>query len=316
MFEYRPFHNRDVPKLVELWNFSQLGPGAALDITNDIFDSLVLAEPYFEKSGLIVAHEGKEILGYTQAGFGPNAAGTELNTDVGIISAVIVRTDYRRRGIGRELVARAEQYLREKGAKEILFGEAERRAPFYLGLYGSSECAGILESDPTAGLFLQALGWQPAERFLLLSRNITAKKDPFDPRLIAIKRQMKFGIMDKPPGASWWWMTRHGRFESLSFALVPNSGAAPPAFVSCWGMELHSACRGQRTVGLTDLVTIDSDRRKGYAKALVLEVLRRLREDQVTHVEMVVPADNTPAVNLFRALGFEVFDTGSVYRKR
>jgi ribosomal protein S18 acetylase RimI-like enzyme len=315
LIQYRPFHNTDPPKLTELWNFGRLGPGAAVEFSNDALDMLVLAAPYFDKRGLIVASEEKEVVGFVHAGFGANAEGTGLSKEQGVISAALVRIDFRRQGIGRELVRRAETYLREEGAREIFAGESGKRNPFYLGLYGGAECSGFLETDPAAAPFFGALGYVPAERHLILRRDITLKKDPFDPRGIAIKRSMKFGVMDHPPNANWWWKTRHGRFESLTFALVPNNGDPSPAFVTCWGMELHSANRGQRTVGLTDVHVTETECRKGYARVLLSEVIRRLREDMVTHVEVTVRDDNLPAINLFRSLAFEQQDAGVVYRK-
>lgn len=316
MIHYRPFHNTDPPKLTELWNFSHLGPGAAVEFCNDALDMLVLSEPYFDRRGLIVACEGSDVVGFVHAGFGSNPAGTGLQKDAGVISAVVVRMDYRRRGIGRELVRRAEAYLREAGAKEIFAGESANRNPFYLGLYGGAEASGFLETDVNAAPFFQAIGYTPAEKHLIFRRDISARsKDPFDPRGVAVKRTMKFGVMDHPPSANWWWMTRHGRFESLTFALIPNSGAPSPAFITCWGMELHGANRGQRTVGLTDVFVAEPDRRKGYARILITEVIRRLREDLVTNVEVTIRDDNAAAQGLFRGLSFEPQDAGVVFRK-
>jgi ribosomal protein S18 acetylase RimI-like enzyme len=133
--------------------------------------------------------------------------------------------------------------------------------------------------------------------------------------MLAVKRTMKFGVIDHPADATWWWMTRQGRFGSLTFVLVPNAGGPPPAEVTFWEMELHAATRGERTAGITDLKVGADERRKGYAKALLTEVIRRLREEMVTRVEVSIRSDNEAALNLFRALQFEQFDTGVVYRK-
>jgi len=312
---YRPFHNTDPPKIADLWNFGKLGPGAALEFPNDALDMLVLSEPYFDREGLILACDGTEVIGFIHAGFGPTADESGISTASGVICAVVVRMDYRRRGIGRELVARAEEYLRSKGAAEIFAGESGRRNPFYLGLYGGAESAGMLESDVNAAPFFTALGYLPAERYILMRRNIAEKNDPFDPRMLTVKRAMKFGVMDRPANATWWWMTRQGRFDSLTFVLVPNAGGPTPAEVTFWEMGLHAATRGERTAGITNLSVANSERRKGYAKSLLTEVIRRLRDELVTRVEVAIRDDNAPALNLFRALNFEEFDTGVVYRR-
>lgn len=315
MIEYRPFRNTDPPELTDLWNFGRLGPGAALEFPNEAFDMLVLAEPYFDRRGMILAWDGRELVGFVHAGFGANPEGTAIATDQGVICAVLVRMDYRHQGIGRQLVAKAEEYLRSRGASQIFAGESGRRNPFYLGLYGGAESAGFLESDLNAAPFMAAMGYQPVERFTLMRRDISEKKDPFDPRMMAVKRLVKFGVIDRPSDASWWWMTRYGRFGSLTFVLVPKDGGNPPAVVTFWEMELHAATRGERTAGITDLVVAAGERRKGYAKALITEVIRRLREESVTRVEVTIREDNIPAINLFRSLNFEPFDTGVVYVK-
>jgi len=315
LIEYRPFRNTDPPQISDLWNFAKLGPGAAREFPNDALDMLVLAEPYFDRRGLIVARDGKELVGFVHAGFGANDTGTAIATSTGVICAVVVRMDYRMQGIGRQLVAQAEEYLRSRGAATIYAGESGTRNPFYLGLYGGSESAGFLKSDENAEPFFARLGYQPAERFILMTRDISEKKDPFDPRLLMVKRTMKFGVLDHPLDATWWWLTRHGRFGSLTFNLIPNSGGAPPAEVTFWEMELHAANRGERTAGITGLTIAASERRKGYAKALLTEVIRRLRDEMVTRVEVTICEKNTPALNLFRALNFEQFDTGVVYQK-
>lgn len=315
MIEYRPFHNTDPPHLADLWNFGRLGPGAALEFPNDALDMLVLAEPYFDRKGLIVAHDAKEVVGFVHAGFGANAERTGICTDAGVICSVLVRMDYRRRGIARHLMALAEDYLRSRGAKEIFAGESGTRNPFYLGLYGGAESAGFLETDINAAPFFTALGYVPAERHLLFQRDISVKKDPFDPRMLTVKRAMKFGVMDRPTDATWWWLTRHGRFGSLTFALIPNAGGPPPAEVTFWEMELHAMTRGERTAGITGLSVAPNERRKGYAKALLTEVIRRLRDEMVTRVEVVINQENQSTIDLVKSLNFTQFDTGVVYKK-
>ena len=315
MIEYRPFRNTDLPHLNDLWNFGKLGPGAAKEFPNDAFDLLVLAEPYFDRHGLIVAVDGNEVVGFVHAGFGANALGTDICTEVGVICAILVRTDYRRQGVARELVKRAENYLKSRGALQVVAGESESRNPFYLGLYGGAESAGFLESDANATPFFAAVGYKPAERYILMRRDISDRKDPFDQRMLAVKRLMKFRVSDHPSEANWWWMTRYGRFGSLTFALVPNDGSPPPAEVTFWEMQFQGECRGERTAGITDLWVAPTARRKGYAKSLLTEVIRRLRDELLTKVEVTIRDTNVEALRLFESLNFEQFDAGVVYQR-
>lgn len=313
--EYRSFHNTDPPHILRLWHECELGRGAALGFPSDAFDLYVFAEPYFDKQGLIVAFSGAEMIGFVHAGFGSNPEGSALSREAGVICAVMVRPDFRRRGVGAELVARAENYLRTAGAQELYAGESAPRDPFYLGLYGGGKSVGFLESDVNAAPFLARLGYAPSQRYILFRRNIALKSEAFDPRLVTIRRKVQLAITDQPPNATWWWMTRQGRLDSLCFALVPQAGGAPLATVTCWGMDLHSITWRERTVGLLDFFVVEKERRKGYAKTLLLDVMRRLREEMVTHVEVAAPESNAAAIGLFRSTGFEQVDRGVVYRK-
>lgn len=282
----------------------------------EVLDMLVLAEPYFEKAGLIVACDGKQPVGFAHAGFGSDKREDRLDKSLGVLCVVLVHPDYRRQGIGSELVHRAEEYLVRSGATSLQAGEALPRNPFYMGLYGGSESVGFLESDAAAAPFLTKLGYLPAERYFLYRRDITQRNEPFDARLVPIRRKMQLLIGDAPSQPSWWWSTRQGRFDTLHFSLVPNTGGGDsPVGLSCWGMDFHSITRRQRTVGMLDLRVTESERRKGYGKAIVIEVIRRLREELVTHLEIAVREDNEPARKLFSGLGFEPADTGIVYRK-
>lgn len=315
MIAYRAFHNTDPPRIYRLWHECDLGRGAAQGFSRDALESLIFAELYFDKRGLIVACDGPNVVGYVHAGFGPNAEGTALSYESGTICAVMVHPDYRRRGIGRELIARAEAYLRSRGARDLFAGEASPRNPFYLGLYGGSESVGFLESDPHAAPFFTAIGYEPAERRLLFRRDITQRNEPFDPRLVTIRRKVQLAIMDRPAQVNWWWMTRQGRLDSICFALTPLAGGPPLAQLTCWGMDLLSLSWRQRTVGLVDLFVGESDRKKGYAKALLLEAIRRLRDELVTHIEVAALEGDVPAVSMVRKLGFEQIDAGVVYRR-
>lgn len=314
--QYRPFRNSDPPHLLRIWHGCQLGRGAALEFPTEAFDMLVLAEPYFDRHGLIVATADDYPVGFVHAGFGTDAHEQLLDFSTGVICAVLVLPEFRREGIGRELVRRAEAYLIERGAGALLAGEAPPHNPFYMGLYGGSESVGFLESDPAAAPFFSHLGYAPQRRFFLYRRDITQQNLPFDPRLVAIRRKLQLQISEAPQHPTWWWSTRQGRFDTLHFSLVPISGGGePPAAICCWGMDFHSATRRQRTVGMLDLSVAVGERRKGYGKALLNEVIRRLREELVTHLEISIAEDNAPARTLFSHLGFEPADTGVVYAR-
>src|SRR5688572_13721055 len=153
MVRYRRFSNFDPPALLQVWNEALTGRGAARLPTTTPLECHVLAKPYFDPNGLILAEEDGEVVGFVHAGFGANAAGTDLQMEKGVVCMLAVRPRFQRRGIGAELLRLSEEYLQGRGAREFFAGPHPPLNPFYLGLYGGSNLPGFLDSEPLAEPF-------------------------------------------------------------------------------------------------------------------------------------------------------------------
>jgi ribosomal protein S18 acetylase RimI-like enzyme len=313
--EYRPFHNSDPPVLRRLWHECGLGRGAATGFDADILETTVFAQPYFDHHGLILAVDRDLPVGFVHAGFGPNAAQDALDPRTGVICAVMVAPSHRRQGIGRELIARAEQYLRERGATTILAGAATPNDPFYCGLYGGGQGAGWLESDPLAAPFITALGYRPELRTHVLQRSLADKSDPIGLRLMGVKRTTRLGTAPSSVPRSWWWQTRPGRLDTIDFVLTLKSGSEPVASVTVLGLDFYLPRWEQRAIAVMDLVVPVSLRTKGYGQALLVEVCKRLRDEMITLAEAHVPEQDAAARRVFESAGFRLVDAGVVYQR-
>lgn len=300
-----------------LWHASRLSRGAAGGFSCDAFELLNFAQRYFDRDGLILAvdEETKDVVGMVHAGFGPNEAHSDIDHGVGVICLVLVRPDFRRLGVGRELVRRAEEYLTSRGAETLFAGPAAPFDPFYVGLYGGSQPSGFLESDPDAAPFATAVGYEPVERFAVMQRDLQSGRDPMSFKVVTIRRKTELGMAGAPENPTWWWMTRYGRLDSLRFLLVPKTGGAPLAGVTVLGLDLYLPKWQERVIGLTDLTVPEDQRRKGYGQALLLELSKRLREELVNKLEAHVSESNPSAIRVFETSGFSRVDTGVVYRK-
>jgi ribosomal protein S18 acetylase RimI-like enzyme len=311
--QFRSFHNTDPPKLVKLWLECGLGRGAADDLTCDAFEQYVLSQPYFEKAGLIVAELEGNFVGYAHAGFGCNQSETSLCHEAGSICAVMVSPQHRRRGIGRQLVSHAEQFLRDSGANRIYFGAAAPRNPFYVGMYGGSEPAGFLESDENVIPFAQALGLVEVERLAIFQRNMNDSRDPIGLRLMRNKRRYQLRLEMVDSAMSWWWTTRFGRLDSVTAILEPKSGGTPVAHAKCYGLDLYISKWGQRAVGIGDVLVPDEHRRSGYAQTLLVELCNRMKRELVTLIDAQATESDAASIELLRSSGFSRVDTGIVF---
>jgi ribosomal protein S18 acetylase RimI-like enzyme len=315
VIEYRTFANRDPARIAALWNGTPLGRGAATGIGVDAFETLNFAQPYFDRKGLILACEGNEVVGFTHAGFGPNADESALSYEAGVICAVLVHPNYRRRGIGRELVQRAESYMRERGAKTIQAGPSAPLDPFFFGLYGGSRPSGFMESDPDAAPFLAAMNYRPVERHGVYQCDLTTQRSPMSFRFVNVRRKMELTVAPEPDNVNWWWETRYGRLDTVQFSLRSKENPSEVAELTVVGLDLYLTAWEQRAVGLAELRTVTSELRKGYAQALLVETCRRLKDELVTLAEAHAVESNTPVVKLLEMCGFSRVDTGVVYVK-
>jgi ribosomal protein S18 acetylase RimI-like enzyme len=316
VIEYRTFRNSDPARIVALWNGCPLGRGAATGVSVDAFETLNFAQPYFDREGLILACAGAEIVGFVHAGFGTNAEETGLAFDSGVICAVLVHPSFRRQGIARELVKRAEAYLFARGARCLWAGPSEPWDPFFFGLYGGSCPSGFLESDPDAAPFLAAMGYEPIERHAVLQCDLAKQRSPMSFRFVNVRRKIELTITPEPPNVSWWWATRYGRLDSVEFALRSKENPTELAAMTVVGMDLYMTSWQQRAVGLTHLRTQETELRKGYAQALVIEACRRLKDELVTLAEAHALESNAAVLKLLESCGFSRVDTGVVYRRK
>jgi len=282
--------------------------------TDAAFESLVFSHTYFDSAGLILAiDENNAAVGYVHAGFGCAADESALSVASGVICAVVVHPDYRRQGIGRELVSRAEAYLRERGAEEICAGPSPQRDPFLFGMYGGSQPVGFQKTDASSAPFFQSLGYQPVAEYRNLSRQMDAR-DPVSFRLTMVRRKWELALVDRPEPCSWWWMSRFGRLDALYCVLIPRGGGSPVAGMTVAGLDTYMPSWGEQAIGMCDLWVAEDDRRKGFGQALVLEVIRRLRQETIRKVTANVPADSEAAIAVFRSAGFEEEDQATVFK--
>ena len=315
MIQYRPFHNADPPRLLQLWHSCALGKAAAEGFSCDILELFSFSQPFFDRAGLILAVDGDRVVGMVHAGFAATSDGSRLDHTQGILAALMVHPDYRRRGVATELIQRATSYLAERGATSVEAGGGLDRNGFYVGIYGGLQPSGFAEAIAPWELVFRNSGFEFSTRTVVLRRDLYSSRDPVNSRLIRNRRSLNMAITDRPTGQYWWWFVRFGHLDSLRFELQDKSTGAPVASGQIIGMDVFIPKWGVRSVGIRDVNVPESQRRHGYALALVLEVCRRLRSEAVQLIEAHVDQQNTAALDLFTAAKFEPTDQLVTFRK-
>lgn len=312
MIAYRAFLNSDPPALAALWHASAQGRGIFAHPTVHDLQDLVFAKTYFDRLGLIVATDAGTPVGFAHAGFGPTPDGDLLSHSEGVICLVMVHPDYRQRGIGRELVARCEAYLGERGTTLVQAGCGGRRDPFYLGLYGGSEMPGVLDSLPGVIDFFQALGYGSGARRLVFHRDLPTFRPPIARPLMQLRRQTVVEVTADPPPVDWWKSSKFSYFERLRFELYRRQPRELLAQATVWLLDPISRSWGSLAAGMMDVQTLEPHRRIGAATVLLGDVMRGLAEQGVFLLEMQIAEGDEPAAGLLDRLGYQQVDAGTI----
>jgi GNAT superfamily N-acetyltransferase len=313
---FRCFHNADPPRLHQLWHSCALGRSAAEGFACDVLEVFSFSQPFFDRKGLIVATDDDRVVGFVHAGFAVNEALSGLDPTQGILSALMVHPGWRRRGIGTELVSRAEQYLRRSGSTNVEAGGGLDRNGFYVGIYGGLQPSGFSADSAPWGEFFSACGYRPSTETVVLRRDLRNSRDPVSARQIRNRRNLKMVISDRPSGQPWWWFVRFGQLDSLTIQLCTNSDDKVVASGQIIGLDVFIPKWGVRSVGVRDVFVPAGFRKHGYAMALLLEICKRLREESVSLIEAHVDSQNDAAMKLFHAAHFAPDDRMLTFRRQ
>jgi len=318
VISYRSFRNSDPPRLVKLWHDCQLGRGAAGGFRPDAFEAMNFHKTYFDRDGLILAfdEETGEPVGYVHAGFGTNEDRSSLDHSIGVICVIMVLPDYRRQGIGSELLRRAESYLIMRGATQIRAGSAAPHDPFYMGLYGGVKPAGFLESDPDSRPFIEAHGYEEQEQRNIYFRDSEKSTAPMNMKIMDLRRRMQLAVTDRLPDQSWWNSCRYSNLDYIRFLLQPKNGESPVGGVTIIGLDFYLSKWNRRVVGMTDVFVVDDYRKQAVGQTLLTEVSKRLKEELITGAEAHTRAVDEPGNRLLKSAGFYQVDTGFVFQRK
>ena len=312
----RHFRNDDPPALAELWNRGLPKVGVARPLSGHDLDLLLFDKLHFDRKGFIVAESAGRIVGFVHAGFGPidpEGPSHRLDTTMGTIALMVVDPELNDADVEHQLMIAGENYLAERGATVIYAGGQYPLNPFYWGLYGGSEWAGILSSHVSFHRAVQARAYQPVSTTVLLEANVTGP-EPRDRLAGVIRRQARLEVIDDPL-LSWWDSSALGLYRSVALTLRSKADDSLLAHALVWTMQGFNAPDRCQRLGLAKLEVPLNHRHKGYGRFLVGEILRHAKADGSQAVAVQTHAMNLPALNLYEAMNFARVETSTLYRR-
>ena len=292
MVVYRTFRNTDPPAIVSLWRSRAGQPGLLQSVSADLFEQFIFGKLYFDYEGLVLAFEDGQALGFAHAGFGPDQTQSRLTTERGVTCVVILNAAQQRLEVADGLLLECERYLAGRGAKVFYGGGLHPLNPFYLGLYGGSELPGVLHSDTLATELFLRHDYREADEVLVFQRNLDDFKPPVDRLQVQLRRQMTMQSTVDWPTQTWWQACTIGDFDLVRFEAMPRGGGP---------------------VGLIDLAVHQSYRHRGLATYLLTEAFHSFHRQGSTIVQSQATAGNAEALGLYKKLGLEQSDRGSVF---
>jgi ribosomal protein S18 acetylase RimI-like enzyme len=313
---FRSFLNSDPPHLAEIWRTRSGLRGYAQPMTAALLERLVLAKPYFDPHGLLVATDDNRPVGFAHAGFGPTEDESSISHDLGASILTIVAPHTEENQIAAGLIARSEEYLRSSGSKVLYGGGMRPLNSFYLGLYGGSELSGILDSDLQQQTFFRTAGYREIDRTIVMHRELAGFRPLVDRQQMQVKRRTRIESIFDPACRTWWEACTIGDYNRIQYKLfLRESESEPAALATLLEMEAFSHTWGVRTAGLLDVLVDERVRRQGLAVNLLGDMLRRAAEQGIGLIEVQTMQKNAAAIAMYRKLGFQEVDQGTVFRK-
>lgn len=274
-------------------------------LSRSTLDTFVFSKPFFDRHGLTLAFEDDKPIGFVHAGFGPNADHSDLDFSIGIISALRTVEGDSISQISRELLTRACDYLRAKGATDVHFGSQYPYSPFYLGLYGGAQIGGVLDEDESTATSLREFGFTESEKIITYSRTLAGFRTIVDRHQMSIRRQFQITAVADPIEQSWWECCTLGLAERDCFHAVQRSCADAAATVRYWDIQPLASKWGVSARGIHELMIQPGQDESGLKLFLLGESMRHLRQQGIGLVEAQCPASDRSTIECLEMLKYQ-----------
>lgn len=314
MIQIRPFLNSDPPHIVSVWNAQPAAKHLARQMKVATFEHFVLAKPYFDREGILVAEEEGTVIGFIHAGFGPSQDNSDVDTTTGVICTVQAVPDRSTAEIYGQLLRAAETYVAARGAQRIVGGPVSPLVCFYHGLSSVGESPGVHAEDQLLQDTYRAAGYVEASRNLVLHRDLTAFRPPFDRQQRALQRTYEVIVELDTDLSNWWELCRYGPLPRCGFRVIDRTTRAAVAELTWWDQAFTGAAL-QSTVSFTGVEVPPELRRQGIGTLLLNEAMKQLKSSGAFFASTKIDQTDEVGLSFFQSLGFREIAHGTTFRK-
>jgi len=263
-------------------------------LTPERFVELVARKSYFDPTGLFVAREHGEVLGWIHACLAPGSEpwhdGAQKVARIRMLIYPATRLD-----IGRALVTAATAWLRERDSGPLEAMHAESGYPFYRGLWLGGEPMGAA-SLPHVQLAFEVGGYKLAQESIFMTAEVDSPPPPITP-------EVKVAFVESPAE-----MKHDGMRESwIGLAPMRTRALLDGEEVGSigWVILPHVAERlGAPCMSIHGLGVHEQHRRKGIAVALISRALARAYAQGARFASVGTQLWNAPAHATYAKFGF------------
>ena len=314
--EYSHPTRDDIPAIIELWN-AAFGP--SFPLTQRLLRQTMEFDPFYEADGCFLARDEGKIVGWVLSKSMKNA-GPEMGRFQGRggIGAICVHPEWQRRGIGSELLNRAENFLRASNS------------PLTLLYYPHHLLPGIPSQNAAAKAFFQKReysGWRECvdlqrdlRDFQLPDKVLRALEANPSVEIRPAREDESISVIDfvarEFPGG-WNYSTRahfaRGTKAGDLIIAIENNHGAQEVIGFCHTCDFNSnwllpsaywfPLLGEKFGGLGPVGLGQAQRKRGLGLALTAMAVMDLKRRGVQKMGI----DWTNLIGFYQQLGFEVW---------
>lgn len=292
-FSIDTYDRKCLEGMVEVYNSETVFEAHIAPLTEERFVELVERKSYFDPSGLFVAIQEGNVVGWIHACV---AAGSEPGHDPARKVPRIVMLSYPpdRLDVGGALVAEATAWMKGSGLRPIVATHPREGYPFYRGLFIGGEPK-LPVTMPHVHLALEVAGYKTTLESVFLTAEMPSPPPEVSAEVEVELTDAPAEMAHEPMRESWIG------FEPMrTRAFIGGEEAGSIG----WVMQPHLDRLGAPCVNIWSLGVKEEHRRKGIASALVSRAMTRGYALGARFASVSTQLWNAPAHATYAKFGF------------